>query len=123
MSEPTTIQMHVNPKLIEELAKLEHDQWMEWASTLMAKEQLSEARCERWQKFMVPYAELPEEVKEFDRVWARKSAAVILKYILLGKSTAPQSGEGEPAQGAACGDAGAPEQGNPGDQQPEGSAA
>lgn len=123
MSEPTTIQMHVNPKLIEELSKLEHDQWMEWASTLMAKEQLSEARCERWQKFMVPYSELPEDVKEFDRAWARKSAAVILKYLLLGKFTDAQSGEGEPAQGAACGDAGAPEQGNPGDQQSESSAA
>ena len=120
MSEPTTVHLNVNPKLIEELSRLEHDQWMEWASSLMAKEQLSEARCERWKQFMVPYEQLPDDVKEFDRVWARKSAAVIIKYLLLGRFTDAQPGEGAPPEGAAQPDVAAPECGDTGVQQPQG---
>ena len=58
--------------IIECLAELEHDQWMQWANTLLRNEILSQARVQRWQLMMVPYAELPEEMKEHDRIWARK---------------------------------------------------
>jgi len=91
--QPTTVQMHVNPIFIEELSKLEHQQWTEWAGSLMEKENLSEERCERWRQFMVPYDQLPEDVKEFDRVWARRAAAIILKYLLLGKFTEARVGD------------------------------
>lgn len=59
-------------EVIEQLAALEHDQWMQWAQSLMDSEPgLSTARRERWRSLMVPYAELPEEMKEHDRKWAR----------------------------------------------------
>ena len=35
-------------ELLEKLAEIEHNQWMKWASTLMAKEKLSPERIERW---------------------------------------------------------------------------
>ncbi len=58
-------------ELREELAALEHLQWEEWASTLILKEpHLSKERTDRWAQYMVPYAELSEEVKGHDRVWA-----------------------------------------------------
>lgn len=59
-------------ELLEQLAELEHDQWWKWAKTLMEKENLSPDRIARWKKDMVPYAELPEDVKEYDRKWARR---------------------------------------------------
>jgi hypothetical protein len=58
--------------IVEEIASLEHEQWMAWASTLMERESLSPERVARWKACMVPYAELSEEMKEHDRVWARK---------------------------------------------------
>ena len=65
--------------LLERLAELEHEQWMAWAKRIMEAEPISEERQQRWQKYMVPYAELPEEVKEQDREWARKVLAVMEK--------------------------------------------
>jgi len=64
-------------ELIEKLAKIEHDQWVEWAKSLAENETLSKARVKRWKKLYVPYAELSEESKEQDRVYARKVLAVL----------------------------------------------
>jgi hypothetical protein len=36
-------------------------------------------RNERWQKQWCPYAQLPEEVKESDRIWAKKEYEAINK--------------------------------------------
>ena len=69
--------------LREKLARLEHEQWMSWALTLLEEEQLSQTRAERWKMFLVPYDELPEFVKEFDREWADKVLAVINKYFRM----------------------------------------
>ncbi|MGB9660687.1 MAG: RyR domain-containing protein [Moorellaceae bacterium] len=66
--------------LLERLAELEHEQWMAWAKRIMETEPISEERRQRWQRYMVPYAELPEEVKEQDREWARKVLKVIEDY-------------------------------------------
>lgn len=76
---------HRHKALLETLAKLEHDQWMEWAQTLMAKEKLSPDRVQRWQKFMLPYEDLPEDVKEFDRVWARKAMVELINAFPIAK--------------------------------------
>jgi hypothetical protein len=62
---------------IEALASIEHDQWVAWAKTIMQQEPIGIQRIARWNKYMVPYAELPEDVKEHDRVWARKILAAI----------------------------------------------
>lgn len=58
--------------LVEDIAALEHDQWVEWAKSLMENEDLSEDRVERWEGFMVPYEKLSEEDKESDREYAQK---------------------------------------------------
>lgn len=70
--------------LLETLADLEHQQWMDWANTLMAKEpNLTPERIERWKKCMVPYSELTEEMKEFDRIWARKILKALIDALAL----------------------------------------
>jgi len=64
--------------LLEKLAALEHVQWSTWAMSLIDSEpSLSKERQERWAKFFVPYEELDEETKEFDREWARRVLEII----------------------------------------------
>jgi hypothetical protein len=72
-----SIEDMMNRIVIEELAKLEHDQWVTWAKSLMEHEKLSEERKQRWLKLFCPYKDLTEEQKEQDRVWARKVLAVL----------------------------------------------
>lgn len=58
-------------ELIETFARLEHEQWITWASSIMDEENLSEERVERWRKeCFVPYESLSEELKNHDRKWA-----------------------------------------------------
>jgi hypothetical protein len=64
-------------ELIEKLAELEHDQWVIWSKSLVQMENLSDKRLVRWAKLWKPYAQLTEEQKEQDRVWARKSIQLI----------------------------------------------
>ena len=59
-------------ELIEKLAELEHEQWWEWSNSISTSENISGERIKRWQNCWVPYSDLPEEMKEHDRVWARK---------------------------------------------------
>lgn len=59
-------------ELIEKLAALEHEQWMQWAKDILKTEEINKERAERWEKLFVPYDELTEEMKEEDRKWARK---------------------------------------------------
>jgi hypothetical protein len=54
----------------ERLAHLEHEQWMSWAKAVA--DEVSEERRKRWQQYWVPYSELPEDIKDLDRVWAKK---------------------------------------------------
>lgn len=63
---------------LERLAKLEHEQWVEWAKALLKSEPgISKDRRERWNKLFVPYSDLTEESKEQDRVYARKIVKLI----------------------------------------------
>jgi hypothetical protein len=66
--------------LRELLAALEHEQWMAWANHIMDTEPISEERKNRWQHFMVPYADLDEITKEFDRVWADRVLHILSKW-------------------------------------------
>lgn len=63
-------------ELREELACLEHEQWMKWAKDIVVKESISSERKTRWQEYFVHYSELAEEVKEEDRFWADKVLAL-----------------------------------------------
>ncbi len=63
--------------VLERLAALEHDQWVTWAQEILNNENISGDRGDRWAKFFIPYEDLPEEVKEHDRVLARKVLEVI----------------------------------------------
>jgi hypothetical protein len=57
---------------LDRLAEIEHRQWMQWAKTILDTEPgISLDRRARWEKMMVPFAELSEEWKEYDREWAR----------------------------------------------------
>lgn len=58
--------------LLEELSELEHEQWMWWTKELCKKESIPQYIQNRWRKSWIPYSELTEEMKEHDRVWARK---------------------------------------------------
>jgi len=66
-------------EIIESLAELEHEQWIKWASTIMQTEKISDGRIARWKDCFVSYADLSEEMKEFDREWARKALATLRK--------------------------------------------
>lgn len=57
---------------LEKIAKIEHDQWVEWAKSIMKDEDLSPERVKRWKKLFVPYDQLKEKDKNDDRLWARK---------------------------------------------------
>ena len=65
-----TLQLNPPEELIEALAEIEHDQWMHWSQAVAAD--VSDATRNKWRRSWVVYAELTEEAKEADRVWARK---------------------------------------------------
>lgn len=65
--------------LLEKLAALEHEQWMDWSRNVAPE--VSDERRQRWEKYWVPYSELPEGVKDPDRFWARKSLELLQQEI------------------------------------------
>lgn len=67
----------ITEERVERLAAIEHEQWMTWASTVAEREPISDERRARWMSCMVPYSQLSEEMKEHDRVWARKVIAAL----------------------------------------------
>jgi hypothetical protein len=64
-------------KLREQLAALEHEQWVEWSRHLAASEELSADRLARWRRSWVPYAQLPEHQKDLDRTYADHVLALL----------------------------------------------
>ena len=68
-------------KLVEELARLEHEQWRHWSQTVAAE--VPAAVRDKWRGSWVDYAELTEDLKEADRVWARKVAALLRRRNLI----------------------------------------
>ena len=63
--------------LVERLAELEHEQWVSWSKAIV--NEVPEERRRRWQACWVPYRDLPEDIKEQDRVWARRVLALLGK--------------------------------------------
>ena len=56
---------------VERVAEVEHDQWTAWSRSVASE--VSPERRARWEKYWVRYKDLPDDVKELDRVWARKA--------------------------------------------------
>ena len=63
--------------ILERVAALEHEQWMAWSKNVAETETISGDRLERWTRLWIPYEELSEEMRERDRVWARKAIKII----------------------------------------------
>lgn len=61
--------------VLERVAEIEHVQWTEWSKAVA--DEVGPERRERWSKYWVPYDQLPEDIKELDREWARKVLAAI----------------------------------------------
>jgi len=64
-------------QLIEGLAEIEHDQWQAWSKELARNEIISEHRRKRWAECWIPYDELADDIKEFDREWARQVLKIL----------------------------------------------
>ena len=75
--------MAAKESLLEQLAELEHEQWMAWTKAVIDKMSWNVSRESRyqyeemWEPNWVPYSELSEDQKEKDREWARKVLEVI----------------------------------------------
>lgn len=68
-------------KIIDKLAYLEHEQWIEWSKQIAKTEKISPERLARWRKMWVAYDLLTEEQKEQDKKYARKLLPIIRTYI------------------------------------------
>jgi hypothetical protein len=64
-------------ELIEKLANLEHEQWCYWTHQLVSAGRIPDWLVKKWKANWVRYADLPEEVKEMDREWARRALAIV----------------------------------------------
>jgi hypothetical protein len=68
-------------RLLEDLAELEHVQWMEWTMILAKTETLEPALLAKWKESWKEYSELPEALKEQDRIYARRVLQIVGRYI------------------------------------------
>jgi hypothetical protein len=81
VEELTGIKKMAKNDLREELANLEHEQWMKWAKDILKSEDISEDRAKRWKdECFKPYEKLSEKMKGFDREWADKVIKIVKKY-------------------------------------------
>jgi len=64
-------------ELIEEIANIEHEQWIAWSKNIAATETITKERLERWKSCWVPYSDLSNEMKNQDRLWAMKVMEII----------------------------------------------
>lgn len=67
--------------LLEALAEIEHQQWQHWSQAVAPE--ASPATRLKWQDSWKPYPLLTEELKEGDRVWARKVLALLRENKLI----------------------------------------
>lgn len=63
-------------QLLESLAALEHEQWAHWTRYML--DNLTPENIIRWrQQLATPYADLSEQEKESDRVWAQRVLQIL----------------------------------------------
>ena len=84
---------NINEELVESLAEACHDQWQHWSTAIHLSEKLSAKRIRRWKKeCWKPYEELSEDMKEFDRLYARRIIKVLRKHALSDKQKREEDG-------------------------------
>ena len=69
--------------LLEVLADLEHEQWIYWSQAMAVQGFIPQHKLDRWSPLWVPYRDLPEASKEFDRVFARRVLEVFITAGIL----------------------------------------
>jgi hypothetical protein len=82
-----------NKLLLEKIAEIEHQQWCLWSKSICGHilQDRSPMRIrdriltkhDSWELLWQPYSELSEEMKEHDRVWARKVITVLKLHGVL----------------------------------------
>lgn len=75
------LSIHTADELLEALAEIEHEQWTHWSQAAAAN--VAPPLRDQWQRSWVNYAELPDELKEADRVWARKVVSLFREHKLI----------------------------------------
>ena len=74
-------QPNTSDDLVADLARIEHEQWMHWSQAVAAD--IAKATRMKWQRFWVDYAELRGDLKEPDRLWARKVVTLLRQRKLI----------------------------------------
>ena len=69
-------------ELLEALSEVEHKQWMVLTSAIADTEKISPERLARWKESWVPYEELTEDNKDFDRTFALSVINVLKRKLL-----------------------------------------
>ena len=67
--------------LVEALAEIEHAQWLHWSQSVAPH--VPVMTREKWKRSWVDYAELTNDLKEADRVWARKVLTLLRRRRLI----------------------------------------
>ena len=66
-------------KLREELAELEHEQWMSWSKYIVANNEVPLELFNQWSRNWKPYSKLSEKQKDKDRIWADKVIKLLIE--------------------------------------------
>jgi hypothetical protein len=67
--------------LVEALAEIEHEQWMHWSQAVAVD--VADATRVKWQRWRVDYSKLTDDLKEADRVWARRVVTLLRQRRLI----------------------------------------
>ena len=70
-------------ELREELADLEHRQWIHWSQHAANNDDFPQHLREKWEANWKPYDELDDDIQEMDRRWARKVIEILEERGLL----------------------------------------
>jgi hypothetical protein len=73
--------------LIEALSVIEQEQWMHWSQAVAGD--VPAATRAKWRQSWVAYSKLPEDLKEADRLWARKVVDLLRKRKPIPKTPKP----------------------------------
>jgi predicted YcjX-like family ATPase len=67
--------------LVEALAEIEHQQWLHWSKAVATE--VADTTRQKWQRSWVDYAELTDDLKDADRVWAREVVTLLQQRGLI----------------------------------------